>query len=167
VFRGFISRVLDRLRGKFGLGDRKEMDRRAGLSSGLLVLVADSEPLVRFIKSRNHYSPTKKAVKPAAFLPNPKDGKSSVFRHPCEPVEELWSIGSGELGQNVHIHGAGVIIARAARDEGLEVTASEPPPRHANIENWPTDGDPEIAKAARKEVAIVLAARAKLLLRDP
>lgn len=167
VRQGLVSRLLDRLRGLFSAGGGPVREPGVGLSSGLSPDVADSEPLARFLRSSKLFSAQKKIVKPAAFLPNPRDGKTSVFRHPGAPAAELWALGCRKLGEDARIHGAGIVRARDARVEGLEVAASEPPPRHANIEGWPTDGDPELQKAARKEAAIALAARAKLLLREP
>jgi len=140
-------------------GDRGEM-----LPSGLPSRIGDSEKLSRFLTSNRHFSRNKGIVKPGAFLPNPS-GETSVFRHSGDPVHELWEMGRTNLPKAVNIHGAGVVDAAKVREAFLEVAASEPPPRHANIEGWPTSEDPDLAKAARKEAAIVIARHALLLLR--
>lgn len=163
--QNLISTILGWLRRT--LPPRKRQGTSADiLPSGLPSHVADEEPLARFLKSSKHYSQVNKHVKYAAYLPNPRNGKSSVFRHSGEPASELWGIGRSALGENVRIHGAGIISASVVRAEKLEATASEPPPRHADIEKWPMDDDPEETRAAQREVAIALAAKARLFLRE-
>ncbi|MFP4192125.1 MAG: hypothetical protein ACLFU6_08665 [Candidatus Hydrogenedentota bacterium] len=137
------------------------------LPSGLPYDIAGEERLARFLKHKKQFSATNGIVKYAAFLPSHRDGKTSVFRHTGDPAEELWKIGHRELGDQVTVYGAGIIVAFDTRAAGLGVSASEPPPRHANIEGWPTRDDPELAKAAQREVAKALAERAVLLLRQP
>lgn len=104
-------------------------------------------------------------MKPAAFLPA-NDGTTSVIRHGTEPREELWEVAERVLGDGVRFHGAAVCRAGAIRLEGLNVVADEPPPRHANVIGWPVDADPEMQKARRKEIALVIAAQSMLVLRD-
>ena len=54
--------------------------------------------------------------------------------------------------------------ARDVRTAALDVTPEEPPAKHANIAGWPwNDAYPEIAKAAQKERAAVLAQSAELI----
>lgn len=147
-------------------GSRQKGDKICVLPSGLPCCVNGEEDLARFLKSKKHFSVTNNTVKHAAFIPNPRDGKTSVFRHSGEPTDALWNIGRISLGEDVPIRGAAFIRAETVRAEHLEVAASEPPPRHANIENWPSADDPELAKAARKEVAMALASQARLLVRS-
>ncbi len=126
------------------------------LPSGLPEEVADEESLARFLTSSGHFNAS--GVKPAAFLPNPADGRTSVFRHGAEPREALESIGRTEVGQVRSVHGAGIITAGSVRAAHLEVEAVEPPPRHADITDWPWHKeDREFAKAERKEIALLLA----------
>jgi hypothetical protein len=131
------------------------------LSSGLPDAVADEEDLARFLTQSGHYNAT--MVRPTAFLPNPRNGKTSVFRHGAQPLEELMYIAQSEVGQDRRIHGAAIVKASAVRDVVLEATnldvrAKEPPPRHADIVGWPwSEGDPELHKARQKEVAALLA----------
>lgn len=76
------------------------------LSSGLPEHVGGSEDLARFLTSSNHYNAT--MVRPTAFMPNPKNGETSVFRHGAEPLQELKSIAQAEVGEERRIHGAGI-----------------------------------------------------------
>ncbi len=134
------------------------------LSSGLPERVADGEDLARFLTSSGHYNST--AVKPAAFMPNPKNGETSVFRHGAEPLEELKSIAQAEVGADRRIHGAAIVKASVVREAQLEVLAKEPPPRHADIIGWKwSEGDPEFGKAEQKELAAFIAQKAALPLR--
>lgn len=128
------------------------------LPSGLPEEVADDEPLARFLTSSGQFNQS--GVKPSAFLPNPKDGKTSVFRHGAEPQAALMAIANEHIGSNRRVHGAGIFRTRDVRAVQLNVQSQEPPPRHADITNWP----PRMEKARQKEIAIRLAQRAKLVL---
>jgi hypothetical protein len=132
------------------------------LSSGLPELVASQEPLARFLTSSSHYNSS--VVKPPAFLPNPNDGKTSVFRHDAEPRDALEAMGRNEVAEDRSLHGAAIITAAEVRAAKLEVTAAEPLPLHADIEGWPwMQGDREFGKAESKEKALLLAQKAQLL----
>jgi len=129
------------------------------LPSGLPELVADDEDLARFLTSSGHYNAS--VARPAAFMPNPKNGETSVFRHGAEPLEELKSIAQAEVGAERRIHGAAIVRASAVREAKLEVTAKEPPLRHANIVGWPwSEDDPDFGKAGQKELAALIAQKA-------
>jgi hypothetical protein len=134
------------------------------LPSGLPEVVADNEDLARFLTSSGHYNTT--AVRPSAFLPNPNNRETSVFRHGAEPLEELKEIAQTEVGTERKIHGAGIVKAGVIREAKLEVRAKEPPPRHADIINWPwSRDDPDFEKAEQKAVAALIAQKASKLLR--
>lgn len=134
------------------------------LPSGLLESIAGSESLARYLTSRSQFSST--GVKPAAFLPNPKDNKTSVYRHGAEPRDDLWKIGAEYVAGERTLYGAAVCLADNVRAAQLEVIAKEPPPRHANIERWPDNGiDPELMKAKCKELATLIAQHANLVRR--
>lgn len=134
------------------------------LPSGLPEHVADGEDLARFLTSSGHYNTA--AAKPAAFMPNPKNGETSVFRHGAEPFEELKSIAQAEVGADRRIHGAAIVKASVVREAKLEVQAKEPPPRHADIVGWPwSKDDPDIGKAEQKELAALIAQKASAPLR--
>lgn len=129
------------------------------LPSGLPELVGEDEDLARFLTSSGHYNTSK--VKPSAFMPNPKNGETSVFRHGAEPLGDLKAIAQGEVGADRRIHGAAVVKVDAVRAANLEVLAKEPPLRHADIVRWPwMQNDPEFGKAAQKELAALIAQKA-------
>jgi hypothetical protein len=43
------------------------------------------------------------------------------------------------------------------------IQADEPPPRHANIVEWPVDADPDLQKARQKEIALAIASQSILV----
>lgn len=132
------------------------------LPSGLPEEVADEESLARFLLFSGHFN--RSHVKQSAFLPNPKDGRTSVFRHGAEPKNALEAIGQLEISSERNLYGAGIIKASDVRAVELEVKAAEPPPRHADIFDWPwMKDDREFGKAQRKEMAILLAQRSVLV----
>ena len=134
------------------------------LPSGLDEQVGDEEYLARFLVSSSLFSSA--GVKAAAFLPNPANGETSVFRHGLESLESLWRIAAEHLGANRTVHGAALVQAIHVRSAGLQVAAKEPPPRHANIVGWPRrDDDPILGKAACKERALMIAQYAELIRR--
>jgi hypothetical protein len=125
------------------------------LPSGLPEDIADSEHLARFLVQGSHFGPH--TVKPSAFLPSPKDRETSVSRHGAQPAEQLWALGQIAAGDRP-LHGAAILTASAIRGAQLDVSADEPPDRHAVIRGWPWhEGDPEVRKAQQKERALVLA----------
>jgi hypothetical protein len=130
------------------------------LPSGLPETVADEEELARLLRSSGHFSST--IVKASAFIPA-KDGRTSVIRHGAEPRSELWNLARLFLGQETRFHGAAICNARAIREQRLDVVAGEPPPRHANIVNWPLNADAELQKAQQKELALAIAAASELV----
>ena len=80
------------------------------LPSGLAEIVADEEDLARFLTSSSQFNAI--MVKPAAFLPNPKNGETSVFRHGSLPREPLWQIATDHVGANRTVHGAAIVKAK-------------------------------------------------------
>jgi hypothetical protein len=128
------------------------------LPSGLPELIGDGEELARFLTQSSQF--TAILVRPATFLPGPKDRETSVSRHGREPTARLWEIGRGAAGART-LYGAAILSARAVRDARLDVLADEPPPRHAAIRGWPwNETDPDLQKAKQKELAAHLAAAA-------
>lgn len=129
------------------------------LPSGLPEQVDGKEDLARFLTSSNHYNSS--GVKPTAFLPNPKNGETSVFRHGAEPLDSLRAIAQKEVGTDRNIHGAAIVQASVVTSIRLEVRAKEPPLRHADIVGWPWNHeDPLWGKAERKELAARIAQKA-------
>lgn len=133
------------------------------LASGLAEVVAGAEDLARFLTQSSQFGAG--IVKAAAFLPG-KDDETSVFRHGPEPATELWRIGSEVVAVERRVRGVAFLKAGEVRDNGLEVEADEPPPRHAAIRQWPVAPDLELQKAARKERALDLARCARLVLAE-
>lgn len=120
------------------------------------VAVAISETLSRFILQREWYRPSDNSVKFAAFLPNPKNGETSVFRITGISDKEIWHIGDREVAKdpNRSILGRADISASNVVEKGLEILPREPPERHANIVGWPGE------KSKQKLIALELAAEA-------
>jgi hypothetical protein len=134
----------------------------ATLPSGLSEIIANEEDLARFLTQSRQFS---SMAKPAAFLPNPKDQETSVFRHEGDPRDNLWTIGLAAAGER-KLYGAAIVKATIVRASQLEVLADEPPPHHAIIKGWPWDkADPDLQKAKQKEIAMFIASQAVLLLR--
>jgi hypothetical protein len=134
------------------------------LPSGLPDVVSDEEDLARFLAFSRWYN--SKGPKPVAFLPNPKDGETSVFRHSGDPRDELWSLFTEYIGGQ-SLHGAAIVKTRDVKSAELEVSASEPPPKHAAIRGWPSiASDPALQKAQQKERALLVASKATLLLKN-
>lgn len=129
------------------------------LPSGLPEQVADAEDVARFLTSSGHFNAS--AVRPSAFMPNPRNGETSVFRHGAKPRADLIAIGEREVGGTRPVHGAALIKAGLIRKISLELRAGEPPPLHADIIGWPwTCDDPEFGKAEQKLLAAQLAQEA-------
>lgn len=134
------------------------------LPSGLPNEVGDDEDIARFLTQSGHYSTS--SVKPSAFLPNPKNGETSVFRHGAEPQEDLKKIADESVGELRKVHGAAILKAADIREALLQIDAIEPPPRHANIIGWPwLENDRAFGKAQQKELAALLAQKTKGPLR--
>ena len=130
----------------------------ATLPSGLPDVVGDDEDIARFLTQSNQFNAT--MVKPAAFLPSPKDRETSVSRHGKEPADRLWRLGLSAAGERT-LYGAALLKAHVVRGAGLELAADEPPEFHAVIRGWPwLTNDPEMQRAQQRERAIVLASAA-------
>ena len=134
------------------------------LPSGLPENVADEEFLARFLTQSNQFN--KLMAKPVVFLQSQKDRETSVFRHGPEPSGNLWAIGQSTAGDR-KLYGATFFTASSVRAIQLEVSADEPPQRHAVIRGWPwNESDPELQKAEQMKRAALIASKAELLLRD-
>jgi hypothetical protein len=132
------------------------------LPSGLPDLVADDEDLARFLTSASQFNA--KGAKPSGYLPNPKYRNASVFRQSAEPVADLLQIWQDNAAPERTLHAVALCKAVHVRAAKLDVIAEEPPPKHANIEGWPwNDADPEMAKAAQKELAALIAQKAEVV----
>jgi len=136
----------------------------ATLQSQLDEIVADDEDLSRFLTSSSQFNSV--GIKLGAFLPNPKDRETSVFRHASEPRLQLWQLASEMVAGERTVHGAAIVKAQHVRAAKLTVLASEPPPRHAAIVGWPwIEADPDEQKAQQKELAALIASQATFVPR--
>ena len=134
------------------------------LQSGLADIVAGEEDVARFLTSSKQFNAV--MVKPSAFLPNPKNGRKSVYRHGGHPRESLWRIWDEYVAGDGTLHGAAIVKVTHIRSAQLDVVAQEPPPRHANIVGWPwSQTDPEMGKAEQRERAVLIAQHAELVRR--
>lgn len=115
-----------------------------------------SEKLSRFILQSNWIRTSDSTAKPAAFLPNPQNGETSVFRTSGITEQNTWEIGDREVADRraKPILGRADILARDIMSRNLQIKPSEPPPRHANIIGWPDE------KSKQLQIAVELAADA-------
>jgi len=121
--------------------------------------VSPSEPLARYLTSRNHYSPTMQSVRPAAFLP-PPDYHLSVFRIDGLTIEDICQIGQQQViskRPERTLHGFANIVAQAFLDANLIIDPDNNPPRHASVVGWPKE------KPQQMSIAQELAASAELV----
>ncbi len=124
--------------------------------------VAASESLTRFVFSSSQVSKQKGVVKPSAFEPWPTTKNTSVFRIQSLVDKEVWALSADfvEPKRNKLTVARGDLHASSVLEQGLTIQPTlEPHPRHANIENWPTD-EIEI-----KQKTVELSKAAKLVLR--
>jgi len=118
--------------------------------------VTPCEVLSRFIMQTNWYRLSDNCVKYAAFMPNPKNGETSVFRISGISERDIWKIGDREVGvlRNKPVLGRADIVPSFVFTKSLKVVPSEPPVRHANIVGWPEE------KSEQTLIALQLAAEA-------
>lgn len=132
------------------------------LPSGLPEEVQDEEPISRFLTSHGHYN--SKAIRPAAFMPNPKNGRLSVARHDAEPLSESERIARHDFNLPRAV-GVAILEAREFRRLALDFEADDTPPRHADVIGWPwRESDPDFDKAERKAKAAALAQKARRII---
>jgi hypothetical protein len=124
---------------------------------------ADLEITSRYLRSSGHYVASKSRVKPQAFMPALSDNKTSVFRVQGLTEGQVWCLGEAFLMLPPHK----ALVARAEisvahiRSVNLQVRPTEPPPRHADITDWPIEKHEAMSRAQE------LAAEAVLRLRHP
>lgn len=116
--------------------------------------IEPSEKLSRFILQSNWIRASDSTVKPAAFLPNPHNGNTSVFRTSGISEQNTWEIGDREVAdrRGKPLLGRADILAFDVLSKHLQINPSEPPLRHANITDWPDE------KSKRLQIAVELAA---------
>lgn len=119
-----------------------------------------SENLSRFIFSRNHIRSSNNTVKYAAFLPH-INSETSVFIISGLTDDRIWNIGvEVEEKRTQSLKGRADINSTSVIENGLKIVLQEPPPRHANITNWPSE------KSKQKEIALKLASESRLYLKN-
>lgn len=125
--------------------------------------ISRDEVVGHFILSKSEFSIQKAQVKHRALEPSLRENSISVVRIRDLSEENIWEWGR----QNVISSEAQTLYARADMHVldiillKLSIEPDEPPVRHANIANWPSQKDAMIA------VAQQLAARAILRLPNP
>lgn len=120
--------------------------------------VLPDEDLSRYLFESGKFAATKGRVKPGAFIPA-KSGKTSVFRTSGVSDAQNWI-----LGETVAREVLRSLLARAEVQVSkvpapLRIDPSEPPPRHANIINWPDSRDEQLM------LALQIAQEARLLVK--
>ncbi len=134
------------------------------LPSGLCELVGADENLARFLTSSRYFNASG-VIKAVAYLPNPQYGNTSVYRCEQREMEQVWEIADEQITGRT-VHGVAFCSASVVRGTGLDVVAEEPPPKHANIVDWPCDqNDPKMSKSSQMELAAVIASQATLAVR--
>lgn len=121
------------------------------------MLAESVETLARFIMQRNWLRTSDNTVKHAAFMPNPQNGETSVFRIDGISDQDVWQIGDHEVAarRGKPLLGRADIPALNVMAKDLQIVPNEPPPRHANIVGWPEE------KSKQLQIAIELAAEAQ------
>lgn len=118
----------------------------------------------RNIKKReNHYGISEVIVQPEAFEPVRETNDLSVSKITdlklLSDERSIWFIGKiveqeRQRGGNLsNLYGRADLSVSQIRDVNLDVVPSEPPPRHANIENFPsssTESDYECLSVQQK-----------------
>jgi len=121
-----------------------------------------SEVTSRYLRQSPHYAPSDRRVKWRAFSPHPGDHKTSVFRVQGLTESEIWSLGDEHVGRpsGNEILALAELSVEQITNAGLLVEPAEPPPRHANIANWPVEKDEWMSKAQELAAVAILRLRA-------
>jgi hypothetical protein len=113
--------------------------------------VTESESLSRFIFEKGLIRPDY-TLRHTVFMPNKKNGETSVFRISGISEEQIWNIAFDVAKKRVkQLFGRADILASKVFAKELQVVPKEPPPRHANIIGWPDD--PSLTKSIAQELA--------------
>jgi hypothetical protein len=134
------------------------------LPASLLRLDPDPAPgegVSRYLLQSGHYAASTGQVKPRAFHPAARDYKTSVFRVQGLIEHQIWSLGDKYVAQpqGKQLRAYAELSVALIIGVGLRIEPKEPPPRHANIINWPREKDKMMSRAQE------LAAEAILRLR--
>ena len=139
----------------------------AELPSGRTAEIGNDETVSHFVfgsRKWNHFT---------AFYPDHRKipVTLSIFRIDGMKETEIWSIGVSvwetrrEKGDAASLQGRADLKAAMIREQGLEITASEPPPHHGNIVQWlpfaVSEDSKETAKAAKEAWQLAVTAFAR------
>ena len=123
------------------------------------------EILTRYLYNNNYIRTLRQTVKWAAFMPNPKDNQTSVFRVSGLSGKEIWNLADCEVTpyQQNTIKGRADIDSNDVIDINVNgyklfFYPKEPPYRHGSISGWSNQ------KSANKLIALKLENKAKLHL---
>jgi hypothetical protein len=124
--------------------------------------IETAETLARFILQKNWFRPSDNTVRHAAFMPNPHNGETSVFRIAGMNDQSVWQIGDREVAtkRGKPLLGRADIRTLNVMAKKLQVVPNEPPPRHANIVGWPDE------KSKQLQIAVELAEEAQFRLKQ-
>lgn len=116
--------------------------------------VTSEEILTRYILEKAHFSVDNNRVKYSAFLPNPTNGETSVFRISGVSERDVWGMGTEYVAKEREktLKARGDVIAIKVLNKKLNVTPdTETHPRHANITGWPQDKSERLLLAKELE----------------
>ena len=116
--------------------------------------------IARYIYFSKYIKSSNQTVKYAAFLPNPIDNNTSVFRITGLSENDIWLIANTHVtpSQNNTLKGRADINTEDVICHDLGLEPDEPPDRHLNITRWSDD------KSKNKLIAIELVKKAILCL---
>jgi hypothetical protein len=91
----------------------------------------------------------------------PRSGSLSVFQTQGLVEHDIWTLGLRHVVQpGRRLHGRAENEPAHFYAAGLQLIADDHPSRHVEAIGWPSDGE---RKDAQKEIAFLLASRAKLV----
>jgi len=120
--------------------------------------VLPTEDLTRYLFDSGKFAATKGRVKPGVFVPA-KNGTTSVFRTSGLSDLQNWETGNSVANELQRTLLARAEVKASCVPEPLRIDPSEPPPRHANIVNWPESRDEQLMLAQQ------IAAEAQLVVK--
>ena len=121
-----------------------------------------SELTARYLQQSGHYTISTGRVKPRAFHPARRDHKTSIFRIHKLTEHEIWNLGdlyvASQSGKAIRARAE--LSIEQITGIGLCVEPNEPPPRHADIVDWPREKDDYMSLAQELAAVAVLRPRA-------
>jgi hypothetical protein len=132
------------------------------------VSIHPREVVARYlVHKKGYFSEIEDRIKRRAFMPDPIDNETSVYRIQGADESLIWAIGRYRVAdpQEKHLYGRADIAASDVTDVGvvtnvsLQLSTEWGPPRHAAITGWPLEESLKIS------IAQELAERAKLRMK--